>query len=60
MGSWSIAFAMCALICLGIGVGGRLDGQTTGWLFLGGLFFLSLSVSFHLSALIIRERRRRR
>lgn len=59
MGGWSISLAICALICLGLGVGGRLDARTTGWLLLGSLLFLSLSVTVHLSTMILKERRRR-
>ncbi|MFC3077395.1 hypothetical protein ACFODL_04765 [Phenylobacterium terrae] len=59
MGGWSISLAICALICLGMGVGGRLDARTTGWLFLGSLLFLSIAVTVHVSAMILKERRRR-
>lgn len=60
MGSWSIILAMSGLVCIGFGVGGRLDAHTSGWLFLMALLFLILAVSLHVSSLLLKDRRRGR
>lgn len=58
MGSWSIVLAICGLVFLGIGVGGRLDDRTSGWLVLTALLFLALAATLHLSSLLLRSLRR--
>ena len=60
MGSWSIILAICGLICIGLGVGGRLTAQASGWLFLMACFFLVLAVTLHVSSLLLKDHRRRR
>lgn len=60
MGSWAVILATCGLVCLGIGVGGRLDARTAGWMFLLTLLFLTLAMMLHVSSLLLRGRSRRR
>jgi hypothetical protein len=60
MGSWAVIFATCGMICLGIGVGGRLDARTSSLIFLLAAVFLTLAITLHVSSLLLKARRRRR
>lgn len=59
MGSWAVILATCGMICLGIGIGGRLDMRTSSLLFLLAAVFLTLAVILHASSLLMKAYRRR-